>query len=238
MKEQKIYTSNVESAWQRTLDLVVEKPVYEQDVRTRLQGASDVRPITLFVPWGVRPFGEPGDSEWVGLETIASYQRVLTSCGIANEVLLMPADVYAIEINGYDWGMATTYFNWVWKRAEGMGFTVIPWSIIRDQNEERYNNVLRWEANIDALWRSIPKSLWYKDLLSTAYRRSTGTTDQEIKESAFRYLRERIAEARVIESVYKPIKLSMVSPTKDNIVDCQLPRLYLLPQESRFPWLK
>ncbi len=213
-------------------------PVYEQEVQTRLQRATTENPLTLFVPWGVRPSGKPGESEWTGLETIAEYQRMLAANGIRTNVLLMPADVYAIEVNGYDWGMVTGYFNWVWKQAEGMGFEVIPWSMLRKNNQDQYDRILRWEANPQTLWKSIPKSLWYRDLLGAANRRSSGTTDEEIKTAAFQYLQERIAEARIIESLYTPIKVSMVSPTKDNIVDCQLPRIYLLAKEDRFPWLQ
>jgi hypothetical protein len=224
-------------AWDQTLSLQTEPAVFTYKVTDRLATSTPGAPVTLFVPWGVRPLGKPGESETQALNYISDYRKMLLKNGVPSKVLIMPADVYAIEINGYPWESTTNYFNWVWNQSENRGFQVLPWSVIRSQNQETYENILKREASLKSLWRTIPKALWYRDLLPAAYRRSQMQGDEQIKEAAFNYLRERVAEARIIELVYRPIKLSMVSPHKDDIVDCDLPRLYILPKSIRFPWM-
>lgn len=229
--------NNYQLALEATSRLVTEEISYQGDILARLSGSSEKSPITLFVPWGVRPEGQFGSSEQTALDSIQYYQRMLNEFSIPSTVLIMPADVYAIEINGYAWEPTIRYFTRVSQEAEARKFSVKSWSVIRRENFDRYNQILQWEANPESLWRKIPKVLWYRDLLSAAYRRSKQDGDQAITKAAFDYLKERIAEARIIESVYRPIKLSMVSPKKDDVVDCDLPRLYILPRELRFPWL-
>lgn len=236
-KETTATNTAAEIAWMATKPLLTETVISQREIIARFTKSTPTAPLTLFVPWGVRPAGQAGASETQALDTIQEYQQTLGESGVLAKVLLMPADVYAIEINGYPWESTTNYFNWVWTQAENREFQVLPWSAIRSQNQEQYDEILQWEANPESLWRNIPKSLWYRDLLPVAFRRSQMLGDQEIRTAAFNYLKERIAEARIIESVYQPIKLSMVSPAKDNIVDCELPRLYILPRDLRFPWL-
>lgn len=238
MKEKAPIKQNVQLAWEATSRMLTEKIPYPSDILTRLSKSNVVNPLTLFVPWGVRPEGQFGSSEFSALSYIDRYRNLLKTLSIPSRVLLMLADVYALEINSYPKEPTLAYFARVRKEASARNFEVIPWSIIRNHNQERYRKILQWEGNPEALWRSIPRSLWYDGLLSAAYRRSGQNDDQGIRRAAFDYLKERIAEARIIESVYKPIKLSMVSPKKDTIVDCDLPRLYILPPELRFPWLK
>ncbi|KKW10690.1 MAG: hypothetical protein UY49_C0015G0008 [Microgenomates group bacterium GW2011_GWC1_49_7] len=236
-EELKFGSQNAQLAWEATARLLTEEVPYNGDILARMKSGSKDNPLTLFIPWGVRPEGNFGSSELQALDFVQNYRQLLTGYCIPNNVLLMPADVYAIEINGYKWETTTAYFSRVWVEAEKRNFQVLPWSVIRKQNRARYETVLQWEANPESLWRSIPKSLWYQNLLMAAYRRSAQKGDSAITKAAFDYLKERIAEARVIESVYRPIKLSMVSPKKDDVVDCDLPRLYILPRNLRFPWI-
>lgn len=227
----------VNDAWESTLPLLSEQVEYSGDFLARFSASTTNNPLVLFVPWGVRPSGTFGESELRALSYIERFQKNLNSYSFPSTVLIMPADVYAIEINNYPWEITTSYFNIVTDEARTRDFNVKPWSIIRDENRDQYDRILKWEANPTSLWPVIPKALWYRDLLGAAYRRSKQVGDQAITTAAFNYLRERIAEARIIETVYKPIKLSMVSPKKDDIVDCDLPRLYILPKELRFPWI-
>ncbi len=228
---------NVLSVWEATARLSTEKIIYNGDILSRLAASTNETPLTLFVPWGVRPEGNFGEREQAALTCIQNYQSLLDTYAIASTVLIMPADVYAIEVNGYAWEPTTNYFNRVTCAAETKKFQVKPWSVIREENKETYTRILAGEASPESLWRSLPKSVW-GDLLTAAYRRTKQKGDAAITKAAFDYLKERIAEARIIESVYRPIKLSMVSPKKDDVVDCDLPRLYLLPQSLRFPWIK
>jgi len=229
---------NAQRAWEATARIISEEISYKEDIISRFKNSSINTPLTLFVPWGVRPEGTFGPYELAALNRVNNYKKLLQTYDIPSTILIMPADVYAIEINGYPQESTVNYFNRVSQEAEALNFTVKPWSVIRSENEDAYNNILRWEANPESLWRTIPKSLWYRDLLAAAYRRTKQQGDQAITKAAFDYLKERIAEARIIESVYKPIKLSMVSPKKDNVVDCDLPRLYILPRGLRFPWIE
>ena len=51
------------------------------------------------------------------------------------------------------------------------------------------------------------------------------------------YLIERIAEGMFIEERFSPIKVSCVARHKDDKVDRELPRLYLVPEQLHAPWL-
>jgi hypothetical protein len=228
---------NTQLVWEATARKLTDQVIYNKAFLERISQSTKSNPLTLFVPWGVRPEGQFGSSEKAALGYIQNYQELLKQYAVPSTVLVMPADVYAIEVNGYAWEPTINYFNRVTQEAEARNFIVKPWSVIRKENMSLYQQVLCWEANPEALWRTTPKALWYRDLLTAAYRRSRKQGDSAITQAAFDYLKERIAEARVIESVYRPIKLSMVSPKKDDIVDRDLPRLYILPKNLRYPWI-
>ncbi len=51
------------------------------------------------------------------------------------------------------------------------------------------------------------------------------------------YLVERVAEALLIDDLYHPIKISCVARYKDDYVDVNLPRLYLVPSSNHAPWM-
>ena len=235
MYEKIMYPKNAEAAWEATKPLLVENPVYCGDILSRLAASSKAKPLTLFVPWGVRPEGAFGSKEIEALDTITNYRTLLSKFSIPSTVLLMPADVYATEVNNYRNDVANRYFSTIAREAEKRNFQVSPWSEIRRANRRMYDRILQGEASLEALWKSTPKSLW-QDLLNAAGRRSKQDPN-DVAKAAFDYLKERVAEARIIDTVYKPIKLSMVSPQKDNIVDRDLARLYVLPKILRFPWL-
>lgn len=237
MYERMRYPQNAVAAWEATRPLLTEEVSYTGDILSRLAGGTQKNPLTLFVPWGVRPAGQFGSSETQALDVISNYQKLLSTYAIPSKVLLMPADVYATEVNNYEQESTSAYFSKVTKQAQARNFQVVPWSAIRKANQQQYDRVLTWEANVDALWRSTPKSLW-GNLRNAATARSKQANENAVVKAAFDYLKERVAEARIIESVFKPIKLSMVSPEKDTIVDRDLPRVYLLPKNNRFPWIE
>ena len=235
MYEKMRFPQNAEAAWAATKLLLVEDGSYFGDILSRFAMSSRAKPLTLFVPWGVRPAGEFGSKEKEALDAVQKYQQLLGRNGVYSNVLVMPADVYATEVNNYEANEASRYFSTVTRAALRKGFEVTPWSQIRQANKRMYDRIIQREASLESLWRSTPKSLW-GDLLNAATRRSKQDKD-EVAKAAFDYLKERVAEARIIDDVYKPIKISMVSPKKDNVVDRDLPRLYILPRNLRFPWM-
>lgn len=227
------------AAWEYTLRASTESPVYGGIIIDRFARCLKESPVTLFVPWGASPTRTTANNyDQTALNRIEQFSRILAMCDVPNDVLIMPADVYAIEINGDDLNRVAQYFSSVRSKAERFGFSVIPWSTIREQNWDLYENTVRWECSPEVLWRSTPKALWYDGLLPAALSRNAGRGENAIRQSAFRYLQERIAEARIIEAAYAPVKLSMVSKQKDDIVDRELPRVYILDKNWRFPWLK
>lgn len=236
MKESIPFPQQAVAAWEATRPLLTADVSYSGDIMSRLAMSSVNTPLTLFVPWGVRPEGQFGSSESQALDVISTYQKLLGRFAIPSRVLIMPADVYATEVNNYAAASTRDYFSTVEKESKARNFDVLSWSFIRKNNQALYDKTLQWEANSDSLWRTTPKILW-GELLSSARARSKRDTEQAIAKAAFDYLKERVAEARVIDKVYKPIKLSMVSPKKDDVVDRDLPRLYLLPKNLRFPWI-
>lgn len=225
-------------AWEFTLQASMEPPIYGKTIIDRFTISTVEQPVTLFVPWGVSPLRTYSNNyDQAALDQIKRYSLLLARYGVPNEVMIMPADLYATEINRYDLDLADQYCYAIAYEADDRGFSVKPWSKIREQNMEQYESILRYECSPDALPRSTPKALWYRSLLPASISRNSDRGEDAVRESAFRYLQERISEARIIESVYAPVKLSMVTPTKDNIVDRELPRLYILEDSLRFPWL-
>lgn len=200
-------------------------------------GSYDRQLLCLFVPWGVRPKGEFGDPEKAVLEKIRSLQVTLNKRGVNAQVLIMPADLYATEVNRQvSSNEATRYFDNVTLWSNLTGFFVKPWSEIRQNNLIVYQK-RSVQLTDGEIIKILGKNI-VNEALEAAGRRSGYNDKAEIEKSAFAYLRERICEAEIIEAVYKPIKVSAVGKNKDNGVDRELPRIYILTSELQFPWLK
>jgi len=191
-------------------------------------------PLILFVPWGVRPAGTLGESEIEALGILERFNNDLQKRNINTAVLIMPADVYATEVNNQvDATYADAYFQSVNSQASQKGFAVKPWSSIRQDNQEEYSR-LRSELNPSSI---LPAGVLER-ALKAAGRRSGYKDGRDIESAAFAYLQERLCEAEIIEKNYKPVKVSMVAKGKDAYVDRNLPRVYILPERLQFPWLK
>lgn len=249
-------SSNVYQAWRSLMELSVDEPVkgdvtIDRLLRT-LEGPYELLlmvggPSTawtrkyystqLFVPWGVRPEGNFGKPEEDALNRIQEVRNSLRKNDIGSKVLLMPADLYATEVNKQvNKEQARKYFEQVAGAGRDRGFNVVPWSAIREEYMDDYQR-LAAELTIDAVKELVPKYV-IESAKKAAGRRSGFTTEAEIDAAAFRYLRERLCEAVIIEEKYKPIKVSAVAKYKDNFVDRELPRVYVMPSELQFPWLK
>jgi len=237
-REQFRIARDVYFIWQ---DLILQKednPVKPEAILERLlQSRKTGKPVMLFVPWGVRPQGRLGRSEIKALNQVQNMQQVLQRRNISAQVLIMPADLYATEVNQQvDVTQTTEYFEQVTSFVLSKGFLVKPWSEIRGENIYTYRQ--RASELTPQELESMFKAAKIEEAIAAAARRSGYQNKHEIQQAAFAYLRERVCEAEIIESIYKPIKLSAVSKNKDNDVDRDLPRLYVIPKEFQFPWLK
>jgi hypothetical protein len=241
-------------AWESMMDASISGPVAKEAIIQRLfepqesrlvaristayGGRTGMRPYTtLFTPWGVRPEGQFGNSEQNVLDRISSLRDRLDELKIPSQVLLMPADVYATEVNRQvSQERADDYFSQVTEAGKQRGFIVEPWSQIRERSWIRYTKRAE-ELTPEAIRSILPASV-IAEAQGAATRRSGFSSQSDIEEAMFRYLRERICEAEIIDSWYKPIKVSAVANLKDNGVDRNLPRIYIVPPELQFPWLK
>ncbi len=217
-------------ALQQTVPPEFPDTILERLFQSRLANKS----LTLFVPWGVRPVGSFGQSEMEALEKLTQFNNNLQKRNIDTNVLIMPADLYATEVNNQvNASVADAYFRVVGDQASQKGFTVKPWSAIRQDNQEEYNK-LHSEINPKVI---LPSGVLER-ALKAAGRRSGYEDEKNIESAAYAYLRERLCEAEIIEKSYKPIKVSMVAKGKDAYVDRNLPRIYILPERLQFPWLQ
>ena len=215
------------------------RPEYPTQSMQRLLNARTTSdPVTLFVPWGVRPEGEFGTSELKVMDRLRSFQTQLAQKNIPSQLLLMPADLYATEVNNQVGdAKATDYFSKVSDVARNQfGFAVTPWSEIRTNNQGTYSQRAD-ELTEDTIKQLITPGK-IKSAIEAAGRRSGYTNPTDIRNAAFAYMRERICEAEIVEGRYKPIKVSVVPRERDNQLDRQLPRLYMFTPEQQFPWLK
>jgi len=207
----------------------------EEIIKRLLVGRSTGQTVNLFVPWGVRPEGEP-KLETSVLDKIQNVSDMMRKKGVNSQVILMPADIYATEINLINCDLAFNYFCFVRREAEARGFVVKSWSEIRAENIDLYQSLAAQYCE-ETLEEILPGGV-IERAIEAAKRRSCRTDINDIIKSAYTYLGERIVEAEIIERIYKPIKVSAVSKNKDGYVDRELPRLYLVPEEMQFPWLK
>ncbi len=211
-------------------------PVLPEEIMKRIYSARlNGIPLPLFIPWGYRPTGEPS-IECSVLDKIQEYTEMFKKRRIPVTPLIMPADLYATEINDVDQSLVNNYFSFITEEAKARGFQVIPWSVIRAKNETQYQTIA---SNLtETVIRSLLENPVVDKALGAASKRVSVKSEEAIRKSAFAYLRERICEAEIIEERFKPIKLSLVGKNKDNGVDRTLPRLYIISENQQFPWLK
>jgi hypothetical protein len=203
--------------------------------------------IEFFIPWGVRPNWDNDDSqvepEMKALEKIREFQELCSeNYAINTSFLFMFADTYATQVNSYDAEFTKSYFDYMTKRMKNCGLqntNFVSYSGIVNNNQELYQELA---ARITPEWvydkyaNKTDKYVW-NSALGAAGRRSGFSTLVEQRAAAIRYLREREIEGPMICKVYPyAIKYSMVTPSKD-IPDTVLPRIYLLDEKLRLPWI-
>ncbi|MBI5123178.1 hypothetical protein HZA75_04955 [Candidatus Roizmanbacteria bacterium] len=207
-----------------------EKPVFPEKIIQRLMlTAYSDNPLAIFIPWGFRAQGGFGGKELEAMGWIDDILSVIRQRRITFQTLLMPADIYATEINNLPVSAVEEYFLTVEQEAKKRSYQVLPWSKIRNNNLQQYE-VLRRKYTNEEINQILPPYVIISALKAAEKR-------GQKKDRAFDYLRERLCEAEIIEETFRPVKLSMVAKNKDEGVDLKLPRLYLLPEWLQFPWL-
>lgn len=225
---------DVYACWKTLASQSQNQPVEQEKIFARFVKARNTQePLTLFIPWGVRPQGSIG-KEYDALEKIQKVQNLLLQFSIPSCVFIMPADIYATEINGIFENKTQEYFQDIENLAKEKGMEVKAWSVIREENRKRYEKIAS-QLNEQTLSETIGKAGTLERIFSAAQRRSERSNTQK---AAYDYLRERIIEAIIIEDMYEPVKLSLAPKNKDNTVDQKLPRLYLIPTDLQLPWLQ
>lgn len=226
-------------AWRDISAMKAFTPEFPNVIMQRLANARKAQePVTCFVPWGVRPERSFGEPEMIVLRQMQTLQETLENRKIPTQIMIMPADLYATEVNNQVGNeQAAAYFDKVTQTArDAFGFSVAPWSQIREENWNAYQTRAA-ELTINEL-HTILTAHKIREAKQAAERRSGHNTREAIEKAAYAYLRERICEAEIVEAIYAPVKVSAVPKNKDNEVDRDLPRLYIVPAEQQFPWLK
>ncbi len=219
-------------AWQDISSFFAFDPVFPESIIKRLMEQPNP---TLFIPWGVKNIPYFGSKEREAMDQIDVVKRILQKRNINANIRLMPADLYALEVNNLlKPKNVNAYFDQVKKEGEQRGYTVTPWSTIRSDNQNTYDQ-LADKYTKDTLRTVLPNSI-IENALRAAEKNSGFTNSDDVEAAAFQYLRERVCEATIVESLWQPIKLSMAPKNKDNVVDMELPRLYILPNYLVLPW--
>lgn len=249
-----------EDSYQAWLDLDAmraeangENPVLPEAAFARINRVRTTNGLlTLFVPWGVNTKyqGEgaaamavsiPGSAEMRVLQRIKCAQDQLTGNSVPSQVLLMPADLYATEVNNYDQSTVDAYLERLRLMVDMCGFggiAIKPWSEIRSENRAEYDRVKTVvQERLQNADQNKKLAATMRGLTSSAEKRSGYDKMEEQQAAMQRYVVERLCEAEIIESQYIPIKVSCVGPQKDGVLDGNIPRVYLIPEKDRAPWL-
>ena len=201
---------------------------YEDGVLPRLR-ADEPR---LFTPWGPRyHWRERGveicpDDKEVGVliffsRLIGAWQQNMP--GKKFDWLFLGADLYGTRINGLPEEPVSAYFGSL-RRWLG---EILPQAEFRLWSEfDLLAQPLRERIRPDLMNR----------LTFTVYNRASEVS-AKMGGDAEDYLAERLTEAEIVETLYRPIKVSAVGRHKDDGVDGSLPRLYFLPETFWAPWL-
>lgn len=190
--------------------------------------------INLFTPWGPRYSWKfrgtiiRGSDKEVG--TLGFLRKLLDELlehmpAKKFRWMFLGADLYGTRLNELPREVTSDYFaslsDWLAKLLPEVEFRL--WSEF-DEMAEPYREQVRVNFN----------QLVQPELL----RRTTQTAQAMGRGSnAKEYLTERLAEALLIENLLKPIKVSCVMRHKDDQVDADLPRLYIVPEDLTAPWM-
>ena len=215
--------------------------------------------LTWFTPWGPRyknsnPIINSDDPEVQTLIEMRSIFEKLKSLGYSQKLVLMPADVYATEVNSLDENFVSDYFaslnektTEILKDTIDVDFST--WSVMREENSGLYqelkekisgefveNESYFWDQNSSNGKDAIEINRIYKIFreFKKAVEVAKFFNPQNAEGSAKKYCIERLVEGILVDQIYDPIKLSLVRKEKD-ILDGPLKRVYIV--KSMAPWL-
>lgn len=206
-------------------------PLFEDRVLPRLRQEE----VTLFTPWGPR-YGwesrglviQQGDKEMEVLNFLAAMfgKWKQNMPGKVFNWLFLGADLYGTRINNLPEEVVRDYFSSLNKRL----MEILPTAKFRlwskfDKTAETYRQTA--EANFD---KYINRSFFLRTV-------QTAKAIGGDEDTARAYIIERMAEAELVNDLFQPIKVSCVARGKDDVVDRELPRLYLLPENLHAPWM-
>lgn len=190
--------------------------------------------VKFFTPWGPRycwkkrgSIIQDFDKEIITLKYLReiSYQLSSNMPNKNIQWIFLGADLYGSRINGMPADIISNYFESLFERLN----SIIPesefhlWSEF-DLKAQQYRQEV------------INNRRFYidEDLFRRAKQTAVFIGQNNNPET---YIIERIAEAMLVEELWQPIKISCVQRHKDDKVDMDLPRLYLLPKEITAPWM-
>jgi hypothetical protein len=104
-----------------------------------------------------------------------------------------------------------------------------PWSDIRNEDQKLYQKARRVFSKKYGNIQTGPGFLAKKQADAVRWLKAAGqeVTEKLISQKANDYITERLCEALVIETVFRPIKLSVANRNTDTNLDWELPRLYV-----------
>ena len=208
---------------------------YEDKILPRLREQH----VTLFTPWGPRYDWETrgsaireGDKEIEALDfLITIFQEWDRNMPDKNfQWIVLGADLYGTRINKLPSDAVAQYFVSLQERLT-ISAQILPqmtmmfrlWSEF-DECAQEHRDYVR--TRIDGM---LSCQLIHRAVLTAGAMQRGG--------DPMEYLVERIAEAMLIEKIFRPIKISCVGRHKDNEVDRDLPRLYFVPEALHSPWM-
>jgi hypothetical protein len=191
--------------------------------------------INLFTPWGPRYDWEtrgttikPADKEILLLQFLAGIRAELEQNMPDRRFQwqFLAADLYGLRINGLPWEVVEDYYASLDQALAGYlpGAELLRWSQLDDE-AERYRRAIRENFTME-----FDRSLVAR-AIKTAQAMGRGG-------DAMAYLVERLAEARLVNDRWQPVKVSCVGRHKDQGVDGPLPVLYLVPEDLHAPWMR
>lgn len=214
-------------------DLMVfsqENPRLSEEIKKRIDNATTFQPLVLYIPWGYRKNSRLGIKEFEALDQVDKLQAYLSYFGIPFKVLFVTTTPYWTEINQFDKQAVTNYFDAVRAEADTRGYETCDWDELRMVDLDTYLNLSKKLTDKEIL-KLLPEEDMKKAIQSAKKMGNRGDSDP------FPYLRERMVEAEFIDKKFKPVKLSMApSGGVNDTVDLDLPVLYPLLDELRYPW--
>ena len=241
----------IEKLWEtlNSKEWQIYPPVNPELTQKRIIASRDSA-LRLFTPWGPPYNKEALDlregSEIKTLKKLAEIARLFASYEIDVQWVILGADLYGTEINrlGRLDGPPRISEEVVKRYFSNLNRALLVrlpqaklylWSQIRFEHQTAYSRYQE-DYNTERIGQLIGETL-LKQMTYTAKLICRLSSKEEAEIMALRYLKERISEALLVEEIWQPIKISLAPPGKDEIVDMNLPRLYLIPKELQTPWL-